>query len=162
MGAIIGKKKIMSFALKTFISSSFWSERLGPSCALTFIKKHRRLKLGIKLNRIGKKIKNIWKKNAKKNKLEIEIFGIDPLASFKLKCKNWPIAITYFNQEMLKKKILASDRCYANLCHTDKVLDVYDKACDKVFEKIAMYESKGLLKKKLEGPIKQMGFKRLT
>ena len=162
MGAIIGKKKIMSFAVKTFISSSFWTERLGPSCALTFIKKNKKLKLGTKLNKIGKKIKNIWYKNAKKNKLDIEIFGIDPLASFKLKCKNWPITITYFNQEMLKQNILASDRCYANLCHTDKVLDKYDKACDKVFKKIAKYEAKGLLKKKLEGPIKQMGFKRLT
>ena len=116
MGAIIGKKKIMSFAVKTFISSSFWTERLGPSCALTFIKKHKKLKLGTKLNKIGKKIKNIGYKNAKKNKLDIEIFGIDPLASFKLKCKNWPITITYFNQEMLKQNILASERCYANLC----------------------------------------------
>ena len=162
MGAIIGKKKIMSFAVKTFISSSFWSERLGPSCALTFIKKHKKLKLGVKLNKIGKKIKYIWEKNAKKNKLDIEIFGIDPLASFKLKCKNWPVTITYFIQEMLKENILASDRCYANLCHTEKVLDKYDKACDKVFKKIAAFESKGLLMKKLEGPVKQMGFKRLT
>ena len=162
MGAIIGKREIMSFAVKTFISSSFWSERLGPSCALTFIKKHKRLKLGAKLNKIGKQIKTIWKKNAKKNKLDIEIFGIDPLASFKLKCKNWPITITYFIQEMLKENILASDRCYANLCHTNKILDKYDKACNKVFKKIAAFESKGLLMKKLEGPVKQMGFKRLT
>ena len=74
----------------------------------------------------------------------------------------FPITITYFNQEMLKQNILASDRCYANLCHTDKVLVKYDKACDKVFKKIAKYEAKGLLKKKLEGPIKQMSFSRLT
>ena len=162
MGAIVGKKKIMSNATETFISSSFWSERLGPSCALTFIRKHKKLKLGNKLNIIGKKIKNIWKKNAKKNKLDIEIFGIDPLASFKIKSNNWPVTITYFIQEMLKRKILASDRCYANLCHTNDQLKKYDNACDQIFKKIAEYESKCILHKKLDGPIKQMGFKRLT
>ena len=162
MGAIIGKKKIMSLALNSFISSSFWTERLGPACALTFIKKHKKLQLGKKLTVIGKKIKNIWKKNAKKNNLNLEIFGIEPLASFKIKCKNWPEVITFFNQEMLKEGILASDRCYANLCHTNKVLNKYDKACNKVFKKISMYENRKMIKNKLEGPVKQMGFKRLT
>ena len=31
---------------------------------MTFIKKHKKLQLGKKLNVIGKKIKDIWKKNA--------------------------------------------------------------------------------------------------
>ena len=33
MGAIIGKK-VMNLATKTFISSAFWTERLGPACVL--------------------------------------------------------------------------------------------------------------------------------
>ena len=162
MAAIIGKKKIMSLALKTFISSSFWSERIGPACALTFIRKHRRLNLGKKLDIIGLKIKKVWKNAARNNNLEIEINGINPLATFKLKSKNWPDTITYFNQEMLKKNILASDRCYANLKHNDKSIKIYENACEEIFRKISNLENKGILKKKLEGPVKQMGFKRLT
>ena len=50
MSAIIGKKEIMNFALKTFVSSVFWTEKVGPASALAFIKKHRRLKIGNKLN----------------------------------------------------------------------------------------------------------------
>ena len=162
MAAIIGKKKIMSLALKTFISSSFWSERIGPACALTFIRKHRKLNLGKKLDIIGLKIKKVWKNAAKNNNLEIEINGINPLATFKLNTKNWPATITYFNQEMLKYGILASDRCYANLKHDVKSISIYKKACNDIFEKISYLEKKGILEKKLEGPIKQMGFKRLT
>ena len=162
MGAIVGKKKIISLALKTFVSSSFWTEKVGPSCALAFIKKHKKLKKGKKLNNIGLKIKKIWKDAAHKNNLEISIKGINPLATFKLNTRDWPSTITYFNQEMLKKNILASDRCYANLMHKDKNLRIYQKACESVFKKIAYYEKKGKLNKMLDGPVKQMGFKRLT
>ena len=66
MGAIVGKKKILSLALNSFISSSFWSERIGPACALEFIKKHKKLKLGSKLNNIGIKIKRFGVKLQKK------------------------------------------------------------------------------------------------
>ena len=104
MGAIVGKKQIISLAVKTFVSSSFWTEKVGPSCALAFIKKHKRLKIGKKLDKIGLKIKKIWRDAAKKNDLEISIQGINPLATFKLKTKDWPSTITFFNQEMLKKK----------------------------------------------------------
>ena len=31
MGAIIGKKRIMKFSTKTFISSVFWTEKIGPA-----------------------------------------------------------------------------------------------------------------------------------
>jgi len=162
MGAIVGRKKIISLALKSFISSSFWTEKVGPSCALTFIKKHRKLKVGEKLNKIGLIIKKVWRDAARKSNLDIEINGINPLATFKLKTENWPATITYFNQEMLKKGILASDRCYANLQHDEKSINRYRNACEEIFQNIYALEKKGILKKKLDGPIKQMGFKRLT
>ncbi len=162
MGAIVGKKKIFSFALKTFMSSSFWSERLGPACALTFLRKHKKLKVGKKLDVIGKKIKKIWRDAAHKSNLNIKIYGINPLATFKLETKNWPVTITYFIQEMLKHNILASDRCYANLKHDNKSLKIYKLACEKVFKKIALLERQGNLKRNLEGPVKQMGFKSIT
>ena len=41
MAALIGKKEIMENAKKTFISSTNWSERLGPATAVKFLKKHK-------------------------------------------------------------------------------------------------------------------------
>ena len=32
--AVLGKKDIMSAAQETFISSTFWTERIGPTAAL--------------------------------------------------------------------------------------------------------------------------------
>jgi len=191
MAALIGKKKIMMEAKNSFISSTNWTERLGPACAIEFIKKHKKLNLGKILKEKGKKIRIIWINSAKKAGIEffatpelgkncffkknfikptssdirMEISGIEALSSFKIITKNekdWPVVITYFIQEMLKQGILASDRCFSNYCQTDQVLLKYEKACTKTFKKIAFYLKKKSLKKQLEGPVKQMGFKRLN
>ena len=63
---------------------------------------------------------------------------------------------------MLKKNILASDRCYANLKHDKLSIKKYKDACEIIFQNISDLDKKGILENKLEGPIKQMGFKRLT
>jgi glutamate-1-semialdehyde aminotransferase len=163
MGAIVGKKKIMNISLKTFISSVFWTERLGPACALEFIKNYRKNKVNIKLIKIGKKVKKIWLESAKKNDLKIEISGLDPLASFSMPYKNWPAILTFFIQEMLlKHRIIASSRCYANLKHTEKLLKYYAKSVDDVFKSIKYHLKNKDIEKFIKGPVKQMGFNRLT
>ena len=162
MGAIIGKNRIMKNATKTFISSAFWTERIGPSCAVAFIKRHQKLKLGNILIDKGKKIKDVWQRCAYKTGLNVEINGIDPLPTFKLIVKDWPATLTYFIQEMLKNKFLATDKCYANYKHDDNLIKKYEKACLKVFQKIYKLNKSNTIKKNLEGPIKLMGFKRLT
>ena len=134
MGAIIGKKRIMEFSTKTFISSVFLTEKIGPACSIAFLKKHKKLKLGKKLIEIGKNIKKIWQEAANYSNLEIEIKGIDPLANFKIKNLDWPITLTFFIQEMLKKGIIASDRCYANYKHSPDLLNKYKHACLKYFK----------------------------
>ena len=70
--------------------------------------------------------------------------------------------MTYFIQEMLKKGILASDKCYSNYMHTPRLILRYKKACFEVFSNISKLNKSGNLEKKLEGPIKQMSFSRLT
>ena len=162
MGAIIGKKKIMKFSTKTFISSAFWTERIGPACAVAFIKKHKKLNLGKLLVDKGTIIKNIWKSAAETSGMKIKISGIDPLASFKLEVKNWRAALTFFIQEMLKKGILASDRCYSNYKHDKKSLKLYEQACFQIFKEIAILDKKNKLVKNIKGPLKAIDFGRVN
>ena len=62
MGAITEKKN-MKNATKTFISSAFWTERIGPACAVAFIKKHKKFNLGKHTyNEKVKKLKCLEKK----------------------------------------------------------------------------------------------------
>ena len=42
IAAIIGKSQVMEAAQKSFISSTYWTERVGPAAAIATIKKHKR------------------------------------------------------------------------------------------------------------------------
>ena len=120
------------------------------------------MNLGNILINNGLKIRKIWEQAALSSNLKIEISGIFPLSSFKIIHDKWPVIITFFIQEMLKKGILASDRCYSNSCQSEKYLNIYNQSCNDVFFNISKFLKEDNLESKLEGPIKQMGFYRLT
>ena len=86
----------------TFVSSTFWSERIGLVAALETIKIMRKEKTWKKIEEKGKYIKKKWKEIAKNHNLEIEIFGINSIPQFKFK-KNNNILKT-FNRSNVKKK----------------------------------------------------------
>ena len=50
---------------------------------------------------------------------------------------------------MLKKNILASDRCYANYKHSPDLLNKYRHACFEIFQRIANLKDTNSIKKKL-------------
>ena len=53
-------------AKSSFISSTFWSENLGPSAAIETLNEMKRLKSWKIITKIGKSIKKILEKNVKK------------------------------------------------------------------------------------------------
>ena len=61
INAIIGKKKIMKGAEKTFISSTFWTEAVGSTAALQTIEEIRRLQSWKKITTLGKYKKELVK-----------------------------------------------------------------------------------------------------
>ena len=102
--AVLGKKNIMKFERKTFISSTFWTERLGYVAALSTLKFMQKNKSQKKINLIGKYIKTKWEYLAKKYDLKIRILGLDAIPNFNFIDKFNQKAITYITQEMLKEK----------------------------------------------------------
>lgn len=130
INAILGKSKIMNTAKRTFISSTFWSERIGFTAALKFldIVKEEDYKDIIKK---GQYVKGRWDKLFKKYKIKVDIGGIDSLPFFKLK-KNHLIFKTFLTKEMLKNKILSSDIIYISTSHSFSLLDSYLKYFEKI------------------------------
>ena len=163
MAAIIGKKKIMQAAQKTFISSAYWTERIGPTAALAAIKKMKEVQLSKHLKKIGGMIGGGWKQLAKKHKLKIKVLGPEALITFSFDYGGESQAIrTLFTQEMLKRGFLASGSVYVSYAHKENQVKKYLSEVNEVFELI----KKAILDRKvmalLEGPVAQSGFKRLT
>ena len=162
MAAIIGRREVMQAAQETFISSTFWTDRVGPSAALATLKKMKRVNLPKHLLAISLKVRKIWHDAAKKNGLAIQTSEVPVILTFTLTGADSQEAKTLFVQEMLRRGILASTVFYASYAHTDAHLKQYQKAVDEVFGIIAKARKEGGIKRLLKGPVAHSGFQRLN
>ena len=161
--SVVGKKVVMEAAQTSFISSTFWTERIGPTAALATLKVMQKLKSWDTITSIGNDMQKGWLKLAKENNLDITISGIPAMTTYAFNSKNALSYKTYICQEMLKKGFLASTNFYASTAHTDQHLESYFNALDPVYAIIAKCESDVLnIKDLLDGPVCHSGFKRLN
>jgi len=142
--AVLGKDSVMDSAEKSFISSTFWSERVGPAAALKTLEIMEREKSWNRITDLGEKVFLIWKKLSKKHNLNIEISGLPSLAKFSFKSRNSQAYKTYLTQEMLKRNFLASNGVYLSITHDEKILRRYSSHLDEIFYKISECEKGNL------------------
>jgi glutamate-1-semialdehyde aminotransferase len=162
MAAIIGRGEPMQAAQDTFISSTYWTERIGPAAAIATIDKYLRSDVPAHLVRAGKLVQKGWQKAADEAGLAVDIAGIAPLAHFSFNMPDGSFAQTLFSQLMLEKGFLAGKSFYATFAHSDAHIREYTAACGEVFATIARAESAGTLAQSLRGPVAHAGFRRLT
>ena len=162
LAAVLGRKDIMEAAQGSWISSTFWTERIGPTAALAAIKEMERIKSWEIITKIGEDNKKRWQELADKYGLEIEQWGIPALAGYSFVGEKRLAYKTFIAQEMLKKGFLAGDCMYTCIAHTPDVIDAYFDALDPIFARIRDFEDGEDVMKSLEGPVCQSGFKRLN
>lgn len=162
MAAVVGKNEVMNAAQSTFISSTYWTERIGPVASLATINKMQENNVPKHLINVGKKMKEGWKFLASKYDLDIDISGMHPLGHFELKYENPLVLKTLFTQIMLEKGFLASTSFYASYAHKDEHVEKYLDAVDDVFDFISKAIDEGKPEKYLKGPVCHSGFRRLT
>ena len=160
--AIIGRGEVMSAAQGSFISSTFWTERIGLAAALASIKFFEENKVEENLQQTGLKVQQIWKNTAERYELDIKISGILPLSHFDFGLEEPLVAKTYFTQLMLDRGFLATNAFYSSYAHTEQILTTYSVAVDEVFEEIARANKVGNMKDLLNGPVCHAGFQRLN
>lgn len=161
--AVVGRREVMEAAQTTFISSTFWTERIGPTAALATLKVMERVKSWEVITEIGNKMRKGWQKLADSHNLEISISGIPSLSTYSFNCPDALAYKTLIAQEMLKKGFLASTNFYASTAHNDDNLDLYFNALESVYQQISMCENGNLkIESLLNGPICHGGFKRLN
>jgi glutamate-1-semialdehyde 2,1-aminomutase len=161
--AVVGKREIMEAAQKTFISSTFWTERIGPVAALKTLEVMERIKSWEIITQKGKKMKDGLLNLADLHKLKINLSGLDSLLTYTFESNNKLKYKTFITQEMLKKGILASTNFYASIAHTEKEFDRYFNELDTIFKLISDCESDlKTIDDLLDGQICHDGFKRLN
>ena len=161
--AVIGKTEIMEAAQNSFISSTFWTERIGPTAAIKTLEEMEKIKSWEIITETGNYIRKNWEDLAKRNSIKIQISGLPALSSFSILSDDWIKYKTFITQEMLKVNILASNAVFVCTKHNKKILDLYFDKLDEIFNKIRKFENKNLnVDTELKGKICQTGFKRLN
>ena len=160
--ATIGKREVMEAAQSSFISSTFWTERIGPTAALATLNVMENNKSWDTVTEIGLNIRKGWQKLAEKNSLEIEHWGLPALTGFSFKSKNALEYKTLITQEMLGKGYLAGNSVYACTAHTPDVVEGFLTELDPIFSLIKECEDGRDVMSLLKGPVCHSGFKRLN
>ncbi|MFZ5589812.1 MAG: aminotransferase class III-fold pyridoxal phosphate-dependent enzyme [Pseudomonadota bacterium] len=160
--ATIGKREVMEAAQTTFISSTFWTERIGPTAALETLEVMERVKSWDTITQTGLKIREGWQKLADKHGLKIDHWGLPSLAGFTFQSPDALAYKTLITQEMLAKGYLASNCCYVCTEHTPDLIAGYLDALDPIFALIKECEEGRNVMSLLKGPVCHAGFKRLN
>jgi glutamate-1-semialdehyde 2,1-aminomutase len=160
--AIIGKREIMEAAQTTFISSTFWTERIGPTAALKSLEVMERMKSWEQITQTGLNITAKWKALADRYGLFITTNGLPALTGFSFNSPNALAYKTLITQEMLAKGYLASTLVFVCTEHTSEVVEGYSEALDSVFRLIKQCEDGRDVMSLLKGPVCHGGFKRLN
>jgi len=160
--SVIGRADVMQAAQSTFISSTFWTERLGPVAALATLAEMEKQRSWTVISQNGANIKAKWKKTLTGLGLPVQVGGLDSLATFSLDLPNWNAVKTFFTQEMLRRGLMATSAFYSSTAHTEELMAEYFNVFDEVFEEAALLIMEGKIESRLLGPAAHQGFRRLN
>ena len=161
--AILGRTSIMQAAQESFISSTFWTERIGFVAALATLEKMKKCRVQSKLIEHGKMIRLGLMKTAQKHGVKIQMSGVDPLLHLSFVDSDALARHTFYTQEMLKKGFLIGGAIFTSYAYNSAIIKKFLQANDEVFEKISSCARKHKdIRQCLEGPVKHSGFKRLV
>ena len=162
VNAIIGRREVMEHAQDTFISSTFWTERIGSAAALASLAAMRAEDAPARVDAIGRDVRARWQEIADDSGVAIEIGGLPAISAMSFQSENNLAYKTLITQEMLKRGYLATTGFYASIAHDSDVLGEYLDELRDVFELIKSCEEGRPVAELLDGPVCDAGFSRLA
>ena len=88
VSAVVGCESVMQSAQSTFISSTFWTERIGSVAALKTLEIMEKEEPWEHAMAMGHYMRLIWQQVAENNNIEIKISGLPAISSFSINSNN--------------------------------------------------------------------------
>ena len=162
MAAVIGRRVVMEAAQRSFISSTYWTEKIGPVAALTTIRKLQQKDGPAYFSAIGRLVRDGWSEISHSHGLPIAVHGHPAFGGFSFVDEQGGLLASSFTQGMLEKGYLANPAFCATLAHTDQHIQRYLEHANDVFGVLSALHRSGRLDSYLHGPIAHDRFRRLT
>lgn len=163
MSAIIGRGAVMDAAQESFISSTYWTEAIGPTAAVATLARLEELGVARHIEKIGELVRAGWASAGIRHGLPVKVIGIPALCILAFDAgDNSRALMTLFVQEMLARGFLAASGFYPTYAHQSDIVAKYLSAVDEVFSLLRESLDRGTVVSALQGPVAQSGFARLT
>ena len=162
MSAVIGRSKVMDAAQRTFISSTYWTDGVGPAAAIATIRQMQQVDVPAHLDAIGKWAMAAWSDLGEELGVPVQATGLPPFAGLEFDHPQQLALGTLFTTRMLERGFLASSHFYPTLAHTREHVDAFIKAAGEVFVELRDAISNDDVLQQLRSPVRQTGFQRLT
>ena len=115
----------MNFAQESFISSTFFSERIGFVAGLKTIQILEKEKPWKKILKLSEYYKKKLILISRKYNIQITISGLPAIINFSVKSDKDNIIKTYITQEMLKKGFIFNGSIYLCTAHNKEIIDKF-------------------------------------
>jgi glutamate-1-semialdehyde 2,1-aminomutase len=159
--AVLGIDEIMKSIDKTFISSTFWTERIGSAAALATLDVMENEKIQNQIIQTSTQLREGLREISQANNLKIQFFGLPSLTRFSLEGFEDRLVKTFITREMLNLFYLASNSIYVSMAHDKKIRDLYFEDLNKIFARLSNMSNLDLASR-VEKDIATDGFKRLN
>jgi glutamate-1-semialdehyde 2,1-aminomutase len=160
-GAVIGTRAAMDGANISFISSTYWTESLGPAASVATLKKMEKINVPAHVELTGRSIMKSWESLAEKHQMPVETSGYPCLAHFRFNHKQSEKLRTIYTRLMLDRGFLAGLSVYPTIAHTPEIIQLYHEAIDEVFGEIADIIKEGSAGRFPDNMTAHSGFARL-
>lgn len=162
IGAIIGRGRVMQAAQTSFISSTYWTEGVGPTAALATIRKLERVNAPAHVRAVGQRMREGWQSLGQKYGVPVKVTGHPAILSLGFDHPQPAALSTLLTTRMLERGFLAGGGFYPSLAHEPRHVDAYLAAADGVFAELAEAIARGDVESRLAGPVRHTGFARLA
>ena len=165
MAAIIGRRRLMDAAQESFISSTYWTEAVGPTAALATIRKLRTVDIAAHTKQIGELMRTGWQELGTRTEVPVKTSGHAALLHLSFDHEQAAALGTLFTARMLEQGYLCGSGFYPSLAHGAHHIYEFIAKAEPIFRELALTISRGDVAQRLESlgaKVRHAGFARLT
>lgn len=165
MAAIIGRRRVMDAVQTSFISSTNWTEGVGPTAALATIKKLRQVQIPTHTDHIGGLVRDGWISLGQRYQIPVKVSGHTALLHVGFDHEQAAALSTLLTVRMIDQGFLAGSGFYPSYAHKERHVQAYLAALENSFQELAdAIQSRDVLRRleAIQVPVRHSGFARLT
>ncbi len=160
--AVLGTNEVMCSATELFISSTFWSERIGPAAALASLAAMQEDDAPSRVHRLGLEYRRLLMEFLGSESAAVEFSGLPAITAVALGGVNNPaLWKTFLVSRLLDNGYIAGSAFYASLPHENHLGRFAQAMAEGIAKAVSLGES-GLLKFVGNQSLATSGFARLT